>query len=76
MLEDLTLSITELQNGAKLTYHYRFTKKEGLSFAPKPSFIIDLLKLEFTRLGLVLNTDGITCSTSTKNGGTNILSQG
>ena len=76
MLEDLTLTITEQANGVRSTYHLHYIPKEVSSLSLKPNFIIDLLKQEFTRLGLAQSTDGKTSATFIGNGGTSISSQG
>ena len=68
MLEDLTINITERQNGAKLTYRYHLEPMGNSGFRHSVSSIIGRLNKVFTRLGYKLNTVGTTCSISIRNG--------
>lgn len=68
MLEDLTIHITERANGASLTYRLSLDKEESSFSGKTANYIIARLKLEFIKLGLKLNTDGIISCTSSGNG--------
>ena len=63
MLEDLTIVMSELQNGAKLTYRYVLKPKGNYGFRHSANSIIDRLNKVFKRLGNKLNTDGVTSYT-------------
>lgn len=68
MLEDLTISLSEQQNGVRSIWRLSLNKKEFYGLDMPVSSIISLLKKEFTRLGFPLNIDGITSSTFNENG--------
>ena len=68
MLEDLTIDITEHQNGVRLIYHYRLESMGSSGFRHSAFSIIGRLNKAFIRLGYRLNIGGKTSSISTISG--------